>query len=75
MVLPVPDKPKNNAVSPLVPALAEQCMGSRPALGMRKFMTVNTPFFISPAYSVPKITISLRSKLRSMLVVEVISEV
>ena len=54
---------------------AEQCIESRPALGIRKFITVNTPFFISPAYSVPKITISRRSKLRSMLVVEVISEV
>ena len=26
-------------------------------------MIVNTPFFISPAYSVPRITISPRSKL------------
>ncbi len=35
-------------------------------------MTVKTPFFISPAYSVPRITNSRRSRLRSMLVREVI---
>ncbi len=34
-------------------------------------MTVKIPFFISPAYSVPKITISPRSKLRSTLVSDV----
>jgi hypothetical protein len=33
---------------------------------------VNTPFFISPAYSVPRITISFDSSDRSMLVFEVI---
>ena len=31
-------------------------------------MIVNTPFFISPAYSVPRITCSRRSSDRSMLV-------
>jgi hypothetical protein len=34
-------------------------------------MTVNMPFFISPAYWVPRITISPRSKLTAMEVVEV----
>jgi len=36
---------------------------------------VNTPFFISPAYSVPRMTISLDSNDRSMLVLEVIPAV
>ena len=34
-------------------------------------MMVNTPFFISPAYSVPRITISLWPNCRLMLVPEV----
>ena len=34
-------------------------------------MTVKTPFFISPAYSVPRMTNSFRSKLSETLVVEV----
>ena len=38
-------------------------------------MTVNTPFFISPAYIVPRMTISPRSKHTSTDVVEVIPEV
>lgn len=33
-------------------------------------MTLKTPFFISPAYSVPRITISIRLKLISTDVVE-----
>ena len=33
-------------------------------------MTEKTPFFISPAYSVPRITISMRLKLISTEVVE-----
>ena len=31
-------------------------------------MTVKTPFFISPAYSVPRMTSSRSSRLRLMLV-------
>ena len=38
-------------------------------------MIVNTPFFISPAYSVPRITCSRRSSDRSMLVRLVICDV
>ena len=38
-------------------------------------MMVKTPFFISPAYSVPRMTISLRSKERAMLVLEVMPAV
>ncbi len=34
-------------------------------------MIVKTPFFISPAYSVPRMTNSRSSKLRSTLVVDV----
>lgn len=35
-------------------------------------MTEKIPFFISPAYSVPRMTISMRLKLTSTDVVEVI---
>jgi hypothetical protein len=36
----------------------------------RRTMTEKTPFFISPAYSVPRMTISMRLKLISTEVVE-----
>ena len=35
-------------------------------------MSVKMPFFISPAYSVPRMTYSRRSRLSAMLVFEVI---
>ena len=35
VVLPVPDRPKKSAVSPVAPMLAEQCMESTPSFGMR----------------------------------------
>ena len=38
-------------------------------------MIVKTPFFISPAYSVPRITTSPSSMLRSTLVLEVMPAV
>ena len=50
VVFPVPDNPKNNAVSPFSPIFAEQCIGNIPLSGNKKFMTPNMDFFISPAY-------------------------
>jgi hypothetical protein len=38
--------------------------------GVTSTMTENTPFFISPAYSVPRMTISIRLKLISTDVVD-----
>ena len=38
--------------------------------GEGRTMTEKTPFFISPAYSVPRMTISMRLKLISTEVVE-----
>ena len=49
VVLPVPDKPKNNAVSPSLPILEEQCIGKTSLDGRRKFITEKTDFLISPA--------------------------
>ena len=43
--------------------------GRRPSVA-RLTITEKTPFFISPAYSVPRITISMRLKLISTEVVE-----
>jgi len=64
----VPERPKNRETSPAGPSLAEQCMESTPRAGSSQCMSVKTPFFISPAYSVPRITCSRRSSDRSMLV-------
>ena len=65
VVFPVPDKPKNNAVSPFSPMFAEQCIGKIPLSGKRKFITPNIDFFISPAYSVPPMrTIFLVKSIR-----------
>ncbi len=58
VVLPVPDNPKNTAVSPLGPMLALACMGIVPCCGSTKFITEKADFFISPPYSVPLIKIS-----------------
>ena len=66
VVLPVPDRPKNTAVSPSSPMLAEQCIGSTPSAGSRKFMTEKTDFFISPAYWLPAMTTTFFSKLTQM---------
>jgi len=49
LVFPVPDKPKNNTVSPSFPILAEQCIGKTPFDGKMKFITEKIDFFISPA--------------------------
>ena len=62
MVLPVPDRPKNRATSSFAFMLALQCMGSTPSAGSFQFMTVKIDFLISPAYSVPAMTISFWSK-------------
>ena len=35
LVLPVPDNPKNNVVSPFAPIFAEQCIGKIPRSGKR----------------------------------------
>src|SRR5689334_15695813 len=48
VVLPVPERPKNNAVSPFLPTLAEQCIGNTLFWGNRKFITPKIDFFISP---------------------------
>jgi len=70
--LPVPESPKNSApfAAPAASAgsFAEQCIESTPRPGSSQCMKVNTPFFISPAYSVPRITCSRRSRQRSTLV-------
>ena len=48
--------------------------GRKRSLGQKQKLTITekTPFFISPAYSVPRITISIRLKLISTDVVELI---
>ena len=48
--------------------LAEQCIGITPCAGSRKLRRPNTPFFISPAYSVPPIRISFSVKLTAITV-------
>ena len=58
----MPDNPKNKAVSPFSPMLAEQCIGKIFLPGKRKFITPNIDFFISPAYSVPPIKTIFRVK-------------
>jgi hypothetical protein len=35
VVLPVPDSPKNTALSPSAPTLTEECIGSTPSSGIR----------------------------------------
>ncbi|MNE87224.1 hypothetical protein D3C80_1843970 [compost metagenome] len=56
MVLPVPDNPKNIAVSPSFPTLALQCIGKVfLKTGRIKFKAEKIPFFISPVYPVPPI--------------------
>ena len=54
--MPVPDRPKNSATSPSAPMLALQCIGSTPRSGSIQFITVKIDFLISPAYSVPAMT-------------------
>ena len=54
VVLPVPDKPKKIAVSPLSSTLAEQCIGRVFLyIGRIKFKAEKIPFLISPVYPVP----------------------
>ena len=53
VVLPVPERPKNNITSPFSLAFAAQCMGSTSCSGSRKFCTAKRAFFISPAYFKP----------------------
>ena len=43
------------------PTLAEQCIGRMPSSGRRSFITVKIDFLISPAYSVPPISTSVRA--------------
>ena len=62
VVLPVPESPKNSAVTPSAPTLAEQCMGKTLRCGSTKFITPKMDFFISPAYSVPPISTSFLLK-------------
>src|SRR5246127_5814343 len=66
VVFPVPDNPKNSALTPLWPTLAEQCMGNTFRGGSRKFMTLKIDFFISPAYDVPPISTVQRMKFNRM---------
>src|SRR5687768_14536063 len=76
VVLPVPDRPNINDDEPVtLSAVAEQCIDKTPRLGPKKFIIVKTPFFISPAYSVPRMTISRESSDKSMLVFDVIPAV
>ena len=49
-VFPLPERPKNSAVSPAFPRLAEQWMGKTSRAGKRKFITPKIDFFISPSY-------------------------
>src|SRR5690554_1579868 len=63
VVLPVPDKPKNNVVSPSSPTLAAQCIGKTSCAGNRKFCTENMAFFISPAYCIPASNTFFAAKL------------
>ena len=66
MVLPVPESPKNSALTPLCPTFAEQCMGKTLRGGNRKFMMLKIDFFISPAYEVPPISTVRRVKFSRM---------
>ncbi len=66
VVLPVPERPKNRAVTPSAPTLAEQCMGSTSRWGTRKFITPKMDFFISPAYLVPPMRMMRRVKSAMM---------
>src|ERR687898_740236 len=63
VVLPVPDRPKNKAVSPFFPTLAEQCIGNTPFFGRIKFIMENIAFLISPAYEVDPIRTNFFLKL------------
>ena len=58
VVFPVPDNPKNTAVSPCGPTLALACIGMVPLAGSTKFISEKALFFISPAYSVLAINVS-----------------
>ena len=69
VVLPVPERPKKMTESPSAPTLTALCIGRTPSSGMRKFMTVNADFLISPAYSVPTMMISIRLRWTRIAVV------
>ena len=49
--------------------MALQCIGSTPLAGNSQFITVKIDFLISPAYSLPAMTISFCSKLSAIAVV------
>src|ERR1041385_5973512 len=66
VVFPVPERPKNRAVTPSAPTLAEQCMGKTSRSGNRKFRGEKIDFFISPAYPLPQTRTSLREKLTAI---------
>jgi hypothetical protein len=50
------------------PILALQCIGSTPVSGRRQFITVKIDLLISPAYSVPAMTMVRSAKERAMAV-------
>ncbi len=64
----MPDSPKKMTESPAAPTLTALCMGSTPSSGSRSFMTVNALFLISPAYSVPTMSTSIRRRWTRMAV-------
>jgi hypothetical protein len=51
-----------------VPTFTAECIGSTPSSGIRKFITVNADFLISPAYIVPAMRISFRARCRRIAV-------
>ena len=64
VVFPVPESPKNTAVSPDTGSMfAEQCIGSTSKSGIKRFITQNTIFLISPEYLEPHIIPIFFSKL------------
>src|SRR5680860_147944 len=65
VVFPVPESPKNIAVSSSSRILAEQCIGKAFFnTGSIKFKDEKTPFLISPVYPLPPIKMIFLLKLR-----------
>ena len=58
VVLPVPERPKKTVTLPSAPSLAEEWRQSCLRSGIWYIISVRMPFFISPAYCVPRMTIS-----------------
>lgn len=75
VVLPVPERPKRTLTSPSLPSLAEAWSETKPFFGIKQFITVKIPFFISPAYQVPAITNFLSLKLTAGQVFEPIPSI